>query len=114
MIGVSNEKEIKGLKKDYNTLGRKKEKDEFSLRLTQLITNHIGNKFSDYWKINFLTIDDKEICIVEVQPNPAPVFTKKGNEEKFYVRKGSATRPFKISEAYYYIQTHFKELKNHL
>lgn len=109
MIGVSDEKEIKGLEKDYKTLGRKKDKDEFSLRLTQLITNHIGNKFSDYWKIDFLTIDDKEICIVDVLPSTTPIFTKKWNEEEFYVRKGSATRPFKRSEPHYYIQTHFKE-----
>ena len=108
MIGVSDEKDIKGLEKDYNTLGRKKDKDEFSLHLTQLITNHIGNKFSNYWKIEFLTIDDKEICTVEIQPSTTPVFTKKANEEEFYVRKGSAARPFKISETLYYTQTHFK------
>ncbi len=108
MIGVSDKKEIKGLEKDYNALKRKKDKDEFSLFLTQLITNHIGNKFSDYWKIDFLTIDDKEICVLEVQPSTIPVFTKKANEEEFYVRKGSATRPFTRSETNYYIQTHFK------
>ncbi len=99
LIGVSDDGKILGLKKDYKSLG-KKDKDGFQLKLVEIVSNHIANEFVDYWRIKFLSVENKEICVVEVDKSPEPVYTKRRNmkDKDFFIRKGSSTRPLSRSE----------------
>ena len=111
-IGIDDDGNMLGLDKDYQSL-KKKDKDGFQLQIVQLIGNYIGNEFGDYWRIKFLNVESKEICAVEVDRSPEPVYTKKINKngEDFYIRKGSLTKPLDIRVAHKYISHHFKKMK---
>ena len=108
IIGVDDNGILLGLDNDYNTL-RKKNKDGFNLALVQVISNHIGEEFNDYWQVKFIKIDNKEICIIEVKKSPKPVITHKSSkEDNFYIRSGHATIPLNRRKMLGYISNHFK------
>lgn len=103
VIGVSDDKEILGLSYDFKTL-KKQDADSFENHLTNIIGSRLKNKSLKFVKVSFVSIDEKEICIVKVHPSDQPVFLKEGNTEEFYVRTGNNSRPFSIGEAVDYIQ----------
>ena len=107
LIGVGDNGKIIGLERDYKSL-KKKDKDGFSNHIVQVICNYIGEEFGDFWRIRFLKIDNIEICVVDVNKSPDPVYIKNKNMEQFYIRKGTSTRPLSIREAHKYIKHHFK------
>jgi len=110
LIGVNDDGKILGLEKDYKSLG-KKDKDGFQLKLVEIVSNYIGNEFVDYWRMKFLSVENKEICAVDVDKSPEPVYTKRMNmkDEDFFIRKGSSTRPLSRSEMVKFINHHFKK-----
>jgi len=109
IIGVDDNGKLLGLDNDYNTL-RKKNKDGFNLALVQVISNHIGEEFNDYWQAKLIKIYNKEICILEVKKSPKPVIThKKDKEDNFYIRSGHATIPLNRRKMLEYISNHFKK-----
>lgn len=110
LIGVDDDGNIIGLEKDYNSLG-KKNRDGFQLQLVQIVSNYIGNEFGDYWRIKFLNVEDKEICAVEVEKSPEPVYTKRMDktDEDFFIRIESSTRSLSRSEMVKYLKHHFKK-----
>jgi predicted HTH transcriptional regulator len=107
-VGVTDDNQINGLKNDYQTLGRKKNSDAFENHLTNLMSSHIGSYFLKFIQISFHTIDDIEICWVQVYPSTQPAYLTYGTEQKFYVRVGKSTKPFSISEANQYINEHWE------
>lgn len=110
LIGVADKQEIIGLQKDYNSL-RKKNRDGFQLQLVQVISNYIGIEYSDFWNFDFINIDGKDICIINVKKSPEAVYTKKINKngEDFFIRKGSSTRSLTFRETETYKSHHFKD-----
>jgi len=109
IIGVSDDGKILGLKSDYESL-RKKDRDGFSLKLVQVITNYIEEKFCNFWKTKFIQIEEKEICMIIVQKNPEPCYTHSFDKksEIFYVRIESSTRALKVRDVVSFIKHRFK------
>jgi hypothetical protein len=112
MIGVSDEKEVLGLENDYQTLGRKPNKDGFLVALQQLLSNYFGTEaFARYLRLEFCTVSGKEIAVVYVKPSRDEVFiqerTPSGQEPTFYARRANATRKLNAEEAVGYIRAHW-------
>jgi len=114
LIGISDDRKILGLKHDYKTLGKKKDRDEFQLKLVQVVNNHIGAGNAAFWKIKFPIIENLEICMIIIEKSPEPVFLKrKGKkQEDFFIRQGSSTNPLTMSEFHKYISNRFKRLNS--
>lgn len=115
-IGITDEMEIIGLEKDFNTL-RKKDVDYFELHLRKLIVNQFGITFSnDSLSITFNEFDNKTICLIRISACDSPVFLKTKNKqgaeiEKFYVRSGNASQEISsLTEMNDYIQTRFENI----
>ena len=111
IIGVNDEGKIIGLKNDYKTLGRKKDRDGFSLKLSQKVNEFLGAEFSDLWTEKFYDLGNKEICVIDIKRSPKPAIIKniKSKAEDFYVRSGTETRPHSRREMLEYSKLHFDQ-----
>ena len=67
LIGVSDEGEILGLEADYASLNG--DHDRFELHLRNLLNQNFGTAFvANRVKIRFHTINEQDICQIDVQP----------------------------------------------
>ncbi|MFB6212934.1 MAG: RNA-binding domain-containing protein, partial [Candidatus Magasanikbacteria bacterium] len=106
LIGVGDDGEIIGVEADYETLG-KSNRDGFTLYLTDLIESKIGSDVLPLIDINIEEVDGKDVCLVEVEKSSNPVYLKKDNSEKFYVRMQNSTRELEGAEMDSYKEERF-------
>ncbi len=104
LIGVNDQGEVVGLQPDYETL-KKQDRDGFELHLRQLLVRDLGESSNSFISVNFHEIDGRDVCQVTVEPSNYPVYVEDGNEAKFFLRVGNATRSLPVSEAVRYVQT---------
>ena len=107
LIGVSDNGEIIGLKNDYKTL-KKQNQDGFEQVIMTAIADNLGADLCAHVSILFHSITDKTICRLIVSPSFRPVYIKHGNNTKFYIRAGAATRDLTIQEAVEFVQRRWK------
>ena len=105
LIGVDDKKDILGLDHDYKEAGLES-KDKFERHLKNILRDGLGEEEYLARKINisFETIEEKDICIVEVELGDKPIYTKDG---KFFLRHGNETREIHPSETHDYISERF-------
>jgi hypothetical protein len=88
-------------------------KDGFELHLLNLITSAYGTELATTGiKVNFPNIDEKEICMVEIQPGNKPIYTEitdknGGKLKKFFVRRGNSSHELLLTEVSDYISARF-------
>ena len=109
LIGVTDGGKIYGLDEDYNSLNRK-DRDGFENHLNQILKNMIGAEFRQYVAVVFEAIEGKDVCVVEVQGSPKPVYVKaNGDGEEFFIRTGNTTSALSLSETHSYIDSHWEK-----
>lgn len=106
LIGVDDDGTILGLENDYKTLS-KGNKDGFMLTLTTLINNTLGKQTHKFVSIKIVTINDKEICVIQVEKSNAPVFMVKGENEEFFIRASASSQPLGLKDTMAYIISHW-------
>lgn len=106
LIGIDDDHNIIGLEDDYN-FANLKDRDKFELHLKNILRSRIKIE-KEYLarkiKVSFETINDKDVCIIEVEAGDRPMFTK---DEKFFLRDGNNTIELKPSEIHKYISERF-------
>jgi hypothetical protein len=107
LIGVGDNGTVLGLETDYETLG-KHNRDGFEVALSNLLKARVGVNALPLIRVDFESVNGRDICIVAVDASTEPVYVREGDEEEFYVRTHSATRPLNVSEAAEYIDKHFR------
>jgi predicted HTH transcriptional regulator len=99
LIGVANNKTIVGLEEDYKVANpQKRDKDGYSLFLSDIINHNILGNCILYYSISFNNINGRDICRIKVSPATEPVYLKDG---AFYVRENNRKRalnPFEAQE----------------
>ncbi len=105
LIGVNDAGEVIGLDKDLSLV--KKGTDGFERLLRQALVNSIGAEFTPLVKVTFPGVDGVEICRVEVERSPQPVFFAGKNGKEFYIRSGNGNRPLDPEATHDYIQMHW-------
>ena len=114
LIGVSDDKTIIGLDKDYSSL-KKYGADFFEIYLRNILHKNMGVKYvTENLRITFHKFDDKEICKIEIFKANEPLYltiNKKGNiSEKFYVRSGNSSNELSsLKDINDYIFNRFKK-----
>ncbi len=106
LIGVSDSGEVVGLDDDYKSVKRKNS-DSFENHFMTIFTDILGSEFAHYLELKFEDINEKTICVVNIDKSNEPVFYKVNNEEKLFVRAGNTTRELNVREAFKYIKTNF-------
>lgn len=104
IIGVEDDGNILGLEKDLSLMS-KGTLDQFEIDVMQLISNSLGANFTQFVKLRFERVEGKDICAVEVSKAATHAFLKwkKGEDPKFYIRTGNASKPLDMQEFYNYI-----------
>lgn len=108
IIGVDDDGNVLGLENDYRLL-KKKNSDWFELELRQVIDKYIRNRVAnEFVKLNFHTIDGKDVCEVKVSQTQVPIFvTGADGKHECYVRVGNSSKPYNYEEFYQYCNRHF-------
>jgi uncharacterized membrane protein YdbT with pleckstrin-like domain len=108
LIGITDSGGIYGLEDDYHTLVRK-DRDGFENHFSQIMKVMIGAEFRQHVTLLFEKIEDKDVCLVEVEKSNRPAYLKANGEEEFFIRTGNSTSPLKISEVNTYIDSHWEK-----
>lgn len=90
VIGVEDDGELFGLDQDLKLLGGSR--DKFEQLLTRLVTDTIGASVSPLYRLRFETVGGKEVCIIDTERSPEPVFLKTDKGKQFFIRVGNTTR----------------------
>lgn len=104
IIGVEDNGFVLGLDNDLRTL-KKHTLDTFQQTLVNLIVENIGVEFSSFTKIRFETVENSDVCIVDVNLAGKPAYLKTSKGTQFYVRAGNTSRSLDPEETMSYIQT---------
>lgn len=111
LIGVTDDSEVIGLDLDFQTLGRKANKDGYELFLRQLLDSNLSASTAATVNITFEAVDAKDVCRVTVAATGRPVFAKPlaSNEgpSDFWVRVGNSTRRLHGDEMVEYQDAHW-------
>lgn len=104
--GPDGLKEVFGLAKDYSTLGKDADRDGFELKLTTVITNHLGPAVAAFITITFHQFDGNDVCQVTVEPSDHPMYCHEGGDNyTFFLRVGNSTKPLPLPEVGKYVAT---------
>lgn len=111
-IGINDEGEFLGLNNDYEEIGQES-RDELGKMLDDYIKNYIGNSFFGLVSIQFESIDNKDILIVEVKPSNDEVFLIKDEKSietsDFYIRRHSSSVKLTGKELIEYYKSRFEK-----
>ncbi len=103
LIGVENNDNIFGLEKDILLFSQPKQNiDYFEQTLINLIKSNIGINLTQNIYIRFETVEEKQICIIDVKPSKKKAFLKENQELKFYIRAGNTSQALNIPDIYDY------------
>jgi len=107
LIGIDDNGGLIGIEKDILTL-KIKNIDGFQQLLINLISEYLGAEYSQYINITFEKVDDKFVCIVNINKAPQSVFVREKDTKLFYIRSGNTTKLLNSEEAHNYIQLHWQ------
>lgn len=109
LIGVADDGSVVGLEADYKTLGKRPDRDGYQQFLVNLLSSALGKEACARLRISFRPVRGLEVCLVEVDRSPKPVFHEDGQNSRFYVRMASTTQVLNAREAVGYIKSQWPE-----
>ncbi|WP_432671001.1 RNA-binding domain-containing protein [Flavobacterium sp. SM2513] len=121
LLGVSDDKKIFGLEKDYSNLkkskGIGKERDDFAEFFDQKVKEYFGNSFSPtILEKEFLKFPEGDILIINVKPSIDEIHILKNekgqSEETIYVRHTRSSEKLKGIELSKFIKNKFRDSIN--
>lgn len=95
LVGVDDDGNVVGLHNDYQTLGKKQDRDGFELWLRQHLDVNLSILTAQVVGITFDQIESHDVAIVTVSPGGRPVFCRPADGKdatEFWVRIGNQTR----------------------
>jgi len=100
LIGVDDERHVVGLRGDYSQFKKADTRDAFENWLTTQFIDQFGKPASRSYSLTFHEVDGQDICRIEVQPSPDPVYVdeKGGKPAQLYIRTGNASRALDTRE----------------
>jgi hypothetical protein len=109
LIGVSNDKQVIGLKADYVSLQKEKRdpRDTFQLHLTNILTRAFGEPALTFITITCHDVQRKDICQVVVESSDHPIYVTDGDSSVFYLRIVGQTRPLSLQNTVRYVASHW-------
>ena len=98
-IGVSDKGEIQGLDFDFNLSNKENKIDFFKLDFDRVLDTFIGFAVKPIVNIELIEINEKQVCVVKVEPSKERVFLKvQDSQKEFWVRGNASSRQLKDIE----------------
>ena len=108
LIGVDDSGSVLGLKRDLSTIA-KKDLDGYENWLIDLLEHAIGKPALAHLAVNFVEIEEEQVCRVDARRSPKAVFTNTSKgKDLFFIRVANSTREMTAKEANEYIEHHWK------
>jgi hypothetical protein len=107
LIGVKDDGSIHGLEDDYATFDEEQKQEVFKRHLHNLIRSNMEDKFNDFVTISFATVNNKDVCLVEVEHANTPAYLESEGDQKFYTRRGNRTIPLEPKDQNEYTNQFF-------
>jgi hypothetical protein len=109
-IGISDQKEILGLSKDYETSIDISNCDGFERHLRQILQNKFGSNFVlNNIEIRFDEINNLEVCVLRIIQSDIDLWVNidsdKNKDKVFFVRNGAKTIPLPNHEVHKYLSS---------
>jgi hypothetical protein len=101
-IGVSNDGEVIGLRKDFKSIQGRPDKDGWENWLTGVLRENLGPAALVHLTTTFEDIDGRTICRIDAGRASDRVLV---NERRFFLRLGNTTQELNMKEAQDYIRT---------
>lgn len=108
LIGIDDGGAVIGIEPDYQTLGKKKDRDGYENFLTSILLDNCGRESSPLLRITFHKVNGKDVCQISVRPSPKPIFVQDDRDERFFIRAGNSTRLLSTREALEYCKMRWK------
>lgn len=107
LLGVADNRQILGLKPDYETLRKldRDDRDGFELHLMQVLMNYLGEAITAHVTVTFHDFEGRDVCQITIEPADHPAYLQDKTESALYLRAGNSTRPLPIHEAVKYVST---------
>jgi len=105
IVGVEDDGTIFGLINDLKLLGGSL--DKFQQLFGSLIHENIGPQYSQFIKLRFESMNGENICVVDVDKSPEPVFMKSSKGKEFFIRESNTSRSLDSEQTVNYINMHW-------
>lgn len=109
VLGVDDNSEITGLAKDFSSVCG--DRYEFQNFIKTRFTEQFGENFVlDNLKINFLEINELDVCRIEIEESKKPIFLPKLFDklhDSLFIRTGGSSTELKSSELNSYVKEKF-------
>lgn len=105
LIGVEDNMQVCGLANDLPLTDNSK--DKFMNLLATLISDTIGVEFANLIKISIETVEDVEVCRVDVDRSLIPAYLTFDGQKEFFVRMSNTSRSLDPEETVKYITAHW-------
>jgi hypothetical protein len=91
-----------GLARDYKSLQKRPNRDGFENWLTtDVIRLRLGTQAMPHLSVHFEVIDDREICRIDAEPSPEPVYI---DGKRFFLRVNNTTQELGLADAVAYVK----------
>ena len=104
IVGVADNGSPVGIERD-----RFPNEDNMTLHLVNLVSSRMGPHVMTNMHVHFEDYEGSRVMVVRCNRSAAPVFTKDGDTEKFYIRTGPSTAELQPSQIQTYIQQRFRK-----
>jgi len=106
VIGVTDEGDVCGIEKDFDTI-RRKDRDGWEEALVTALGNYLSKEVAALVDITFSEVDGNTVAVLRADAGTRPVFLHDNNSAEFHVRSGNTTQMLDAKQAVEYIKTHF-------
>lgn len=113
LIGISNDKKIVGLERDYASLvqggqrsdDKEKKRDRFQVHFRNLLSDRIGRDVSNLCiQTAIVEVDGKDVCVVNSRPASVPIYISDGKAKAFFVRDGASTVQLDVEQTVVFVE----------
>ncbi len=99
LIGIDDDGSAYGIESDIEVATKRHDKDGLIQTITSAINDNIGAIFTEkYVLIYFVTVEDKEICVVKVTKSEKLAFLQKNGRSTVFIRTNNSTRELDTPE----------------
>ncbi|WP_324757012.1 GmrSD restriction endonuclease domain-containing protein [Haloarcula sp. GH36] len=109
LIGVEDDGNIYGLEEDYETFREEQKREVFQRHLHDIIGSAMEPRFNDFIDVSFVTMENKDVCVVNVDHASRPAHLENQGDQEFYLRQGNRTIPLEPKQQMEYINDEFED-----
>lgn len=108
LIGVDDYGSVRGLDDDLRVAHGSL--DKFQQTLAHVLADQLGEATASQWHIAFETVGGHDVCVINADPAPEPVWVKQDTLERqgLTVRMANQTRTLDAKESHSYITRHWR------